>query len=450
MNRHDRKKRRLTKKLQAMSEGEKSQLDIESLLLSSRTSTSIGGVSNSYTTYESQVTESYKKYNSESDWGNQQFKSVADIRISFIAGEGVSVAAKNPTFIKWITNFVKENKAFGSMFFNSVIGAELTGKCLYTLRPRPGEYPKIIRVPYTPDQPYEVVLSDCWDPSSVIDVVINQNGHKQSLGLPNFVYIRTGGDDTGVNLTTTKCGAILNDAENYDRAVKDIRRLNHVLARITATFKTESEAETTALYALLKKMRWKIGESFIGTATMKYETVGTGAHQNLKDELSTTIKNIASVTGVPVHWVGWTDLMSNRSTADSLYDTIGTATVRERTLFSEGIYDLIIKAQELYIDSGGTDIKKIYTDFEVKIPVIDFSKFLETVRGLSIAYNDKAISRADYQNQMPGIDPIATEKALKAEQKEEEKNLVKMADLTGSTEKPEETEENKEDIPEEE
>jgi len=432
------------KKLQAMSEGQKSQLDIESLLLASRSSFSIGGVNNSYTTYESQVREAYKKYNSEAEWGNQQFKSVADIRISFIAGEGVSVAAKNQTFIKWLNNFVKKNKAFGSMFFNSVIGAELTGKCLFTLRTVPGEYPQIVRVPYSPDQPYEVVLSDFWDPSSVVDVVIKKGGKTESLGLPNFIYIRTGGDDIDINRTTAKCGAILNDAENYDRAVKDIRRLNHVLARITPIFQTKDEAETNKLANFLKKWKWKIGQTFVGTAKMTYETVGTGAHQNLKDELSTTIKNIASVTGVPVHWVGWTDLMSNRSTADSLYDTIGTATVRERTLFSEGIYDLIVKAQELYIDSGGTDINKVYTDFEVKIPVIDFSKFLETVRALSIAYNDDVISRSDYQNMIPGIDPLATEKALKAEQKEEEKKLVKMADLTGSGKQ------NNQNIPEEE
>ncbi len=436
------------KKIQAMSEGQKSQLDIESLLLASRSSSTIGGISNSYTTYDSQVSESYKKYNSEADWGNQQFKSVADIRISFIAGEGVSVAAKNPAFIKWLNNFIKENKAFGSMFFNSVIGAELTGKCLYTLRARPGQYPKIVRVPYTPDQPYEVVLSDSWDPSSVVDVTIKKGGTNQSLGLPNFVYIRTGGDDTRVNQTTTKCGAILNDTENYDRASKDIRRLNHVLARITPTFETKDQAETDSLVTYLKKFRWKIGQAFIGTAKMKYETVGTGAHANLKDELSTTIKTIASVTGVPVHWVGWTDLMSNRSTADSLYDTIGTATVRERTLFSEGIYDLIIKAQELYIDSGGTDINKIYTDFEVSIPVIDFSKFLETVRALSIAYNDKVISRSDYQNLLPSIDPIKTEKALKAEQKEEEKSIVRMAKFDQETKQI--NIEDKTDIPEEE
>lgn len=443
MPKQTRKERKKRKRIQAMSEGQKSAMNIENLLFASREASSIGGISNSYTTYESQVMECYSKYNSESSWGNQQFKAVADIRISFIAGEGVSVAAKNQKFVKWLEKFVKNNKAFGSMFFDSVIGAELTGKCLYTLRTSPGAYPKIVRIPYSTNKPYSVVLSDSWDPSSIIDVVITIAGETRSLGLPNFVYIRTGGDDTEVNKTTTKVGAILNDAENYDRAAKDIRRLNHVLARITPTFETKDEAETNALIELLKKFRWKIGQAFIGTAKFKYETVGTGAIANLKDELSTTIKTISSITGVPVHWAGWTDLMSNRSTADSLYDTIGTATVRERTLFSEGIYDLIVKAQELYIDSGGTDISIVETDFEVRIPVIDFSKFLETVKALSIAYNDDVISRSDYQNMLPGIDPLATEKALKVEKREEEKQLIKMTNI-------QQINQNNQNIPEEE
>lgn len=413
-------------KLQAMTEAAHQNVNIENLFLSRVANAGIGGVANSYTNYGQQVAESYRKYNGMANFGNQQYRAVVDIRTSFIAGEGISITSEDDKFNKWVEKFALLNHFSGSSFFDSVLGSELTGKALFTLRVMPGEYPKVLRIPYKESKPYKVILADEWDPSSVIDIQKKTNlGTFQSLGLANFTYIRTGGDDTTVNDTTTKTGLILNDCENYDRAVKDIRRLNHTVSRITPTFKTSTEAETNKLVKVLKQWGWKIGQAFAGTAEMKYETAGTGAVDNLKGELSTTIKNISSTSGVPVHWVGWVDLVSNKALGESLYDTIGNATVRERTLFSEGIYELIVKAQQLYIDSGGTDIRKVTTDFEVKIPLVDFSRFLDTVKALTIAYGDEVISRGDYQNMLPGINPLLTEKAIQAEQKEAEKSIVK-------------------------
>lgn len=441
MKKLSRKKRREYKKIQALTEGAKANVDLENLLFAQVNASNIGGISNSYSTYASQVIEGYRKYNSEATWGNQQFRSLVDIRTSFIAGEGLSIAAKNEKFIKWLEKFAKKNKVFASGFFDAVLGSELTGKCLYTLSvPAPGEIPKVIRIPYTRNNAYKIVLSNQWDPNSVSDVVKDKKGGgTESLGLTNFVYIRTGGDDTEVNNTTTKAGATLNDCENYDRAIKDIRRLNHVLARITPTFTTKGENETNKLVAKLKAKAWKIGQAFIGTAKFAYETVGTGAHSNLESELSTCIKNISALTGVPVHWVGWVDLVSNKALGESLYDTIGNATIRERTLFAEGIYDLIVKAQELYIDAGGTDISQIEYDFEVRIPVVDFSQFLETVKALSTAFNDGVISKDDYQNQIPGINPLLTNKALKQEERAEEKKMLRTTKINIIPEEEEKT-----------
>ena len=63
--------------------------------------------------------------------------------------------------------------------------------------------------------------------------------------------------------------------------------------------------------------------------------------------------------------------MSNRSTADSLYEMIKHATLSERLIWEEAIYDVILKAQEMYIDEGGTDIA-LEKDFEVKLPLLDY------------------------------------------------------------------------------
>ena len=64
MKKLSRKQKREYKKIQAMSsEGSKANVDLENLLFAQVNSTKIGGVSNNYSTYSSQVIEGYRKYN---------------------------------------------------------------------------------------------------------------------------------------------------------------------------------------------------------------------------------------------------------------------------------------------------------------------------------------------------------------------------------------------------
>ena len=409
-------------KIQAMAaEGSNGNIDIENAIYMTNVSKGVPGTTNNYKAYNEQVNETYKKYNGRATWGNQQARAVLDIRSSFISGGGVSMASKNDKFKKWYKNFIRNNQILGSRFFDAILGAEITGKCLFNIKPvKDGGYPRVIRIPYNENNAYRVVLDDPYDPDSVSDIVVDVEGVDKSLGLQNFVYIRTGGDDLEVNETTTRTGVILNDLESYDRALKDLRLNNHVTARITPTFETQSDKETNEISTKLKRTGWKIGKAYVGTAKFRYASPATGTIENLKAEMATCIKTIAAPTGVPVHWIGWTDLMANRSTADSLNKSLQNATIRERSLFVEGIYNLVLKAQELYIDGGGTDISEVVTDFSIVIPMIDINELLDTIKAMSFAFKDGIISRSDYQNHIPGIDPIKTEEALAAEREEAE------------------------------
>lgn len=407
-----------SRKVQAMGEGGKDNMDLENALYATTSGETVGGTTNKYKTYSSQVNECYRKYNGEATWGNQQTRAVLDIRSAFISGGGVTIASSDDKFNAWYEKFLVNNRILSSRFFDIVLGTEITGKALLTMAVKPGEYPRVLRIPYHSEMAYKVVLEVAYDPSSVIDVTVDKGGVQKSLGLSNFVYIRTGGDDRDVNCTTTKTGIVLNETENYDRALKDLRRTNHVVSRITPTFETAGEKETKEVADNLRKSRWRIGKAFVGTAKFAYKSPGTGSVDNLKSEMATSIKTISAVTGAPVHWIGWTDLMSNRSTADSLYETLKNATVRERSLISDGLYDLIVKAQELYIDNGGTGITEVTRDFSVSIPIIDMTEFVDLVKGLSTAYADGVISKMDYQNSLPGIDPLKTNQAIEKEQKD--------------------------------
>jgi hypothetical protein len=232
-----------------------------------------------------------------------------------------------------------------------------------------------------------------------------------------------GGDDTDSKDTTTKIGLVLNDIENYDRALKDMRRLNQILARITPTFKTSSKNETMQLLEWLNASSWDMGDAFIGTASFKYEVPSTGAHQNIVSELVANVKAISATTSVPVHWLGYVDLMSNRATAETLYEMVNNGTIVERTSWVDFLKALIIKAQEIYIDKGGKMIKKVNTDFTLTIPLISFGKMLERIQALSTAYADRAISMADYRGGLPGLNPLETKAAIAKEEKEAAKAM---------------------------
>ena len=437
-------KRKLLRTIQSTySEGSRDYLMIESYLTGQRLNVSIPGTANAYSTYDSQVAETYRKYNSLASFGNQQTRAIIDLRTAFIAGEGISISCENEQTAAWIEDFLSKNLLDGPNFINAVKGSEIAGQALFILREsewfNQEFYLKVLRVPYSIKIPYRPVYKDSVIRDEVMDMMIKKDGYWQSAGFKDFIYVRTGGDDANTQGPVTRTGIVLTDIENYDRAIKDMRRNNHIFARITPVFTTESDSETLNLKKQLEDLKWQIGEAFIGTAKFGYASPGTGAYENLESELVATIKTISSVTGIPVHWLGFVDLMSNRSTADTLYELIKNATILERQVWETSIYFLIVKAQELYIDGGGENLS-LNTDFEVRLPLIDFNEFLNRVKGLSLAFADSVISQDDYMHMLPGIDPLKTKRALVKEKEESEKEMMSLAANFKETEEGEENE----------
>ena len=418
-------------KIQSMvPEGGKENIIIESLLTANRLGTSIPGTTNGYQTYGSQVMETYRKYNGQADFGNQQTRTIIDLRTAFIAGEGISITTENEQTGNWINKFLDQNDFNGTKFINAVKGSEMSGQSLLLLKPdiwRDNSlYIKISRLPYTISKAYRPVYLDDLIRDDIIAIQIKKDGIWVMSGLDNFVYVRTGGDDTNSFDAVTKVGVILTDVENYDRAIKDMRRNNHVFARITPAWKTNTDAEAKTILKQISQTKWKIGDVFAGPAEFDYKTPGQGAHENLSFELVATIKNISSVTGIPVHWLGYVDLMSNRSTAETLYEMIKNGTINERSAWEVATYDTILKAQEMYIDAGGTELGKLDDDFQVNMPLISFSNFFEIIKGYSLALADGAVSIDDYRSIIPGTNPIDTKRAVELAKKESEDELIRV------------------------
>lgn len=409
-------------------EGIRRKVKLDSLLYGTPLDTSIPGLVNNYTTYEEQTEAIYEKYNGFDLYGNQQTRAIIDIRSAFIGGEGLSISCKNGATAKWIEKFLSDNLLNGSNFLDAVKASEMAGFSLLALDYKEKDDKKgvkVRRLKYHPDRPIKIKYDDDRFNDTIVQISMKKGESFEPLNIKDYIYVRTGGDDSNRYGPTTRTGIVLTDIENYDRALKDVRRNNHVFARVTPTFEVANESEAKNLKLWLQTIQWKIGTAFIGKAKFKYESPGTAAYENLATEMTLNLKAITAATSVPVHWLGHVDMMSNRSTADSMFETIKNGTISERLTWQEAMYNLILKAMEMDIDNGG-ELTKLNPDFEVKIPLIDFAGFVDLVRGLSMAYADTAISMDDYRNSLPGIDPLKTEKAVEAEQKVQEEKLVKM------------------------
>lgn len=399
----------LEKQIQA-TEGAISNVILESLLTSTPLNTA--GAENIYTTYSAQTNAIYKKYNGRDTLGNWQLRGVVDTRSAFIAGEGPSVICKDDKTSEFLDNFLQFNKMYGSKFFNAVKQAEMEGReLLYLKKDDKNRNIKVLRhrSQYCGGKEYEVIYKDNNDPDSIDSVLIKQKDGKKERLKEEFIYVITGGDGSNTYETTTRAGLVLWEIESYDRTKNAMRKNNHLFGKVTPVFTSENPQDVANFKALAKSKDWKIGD-VISALKGNFDLVvpDVGAMENLKAEQVTCAKAISFNTGIPVHWMGYTDLMSNRSTADSLYETINNATILERSVWEEGLYMLCVKAQEIAIDAGyyeGT----VNTDFEVKIPLISFSKMREHVMSLSLAYGDGAISLQDYRNRLPGINPYKTQ-----------------------------------------
>jgi hypothetical protein len=62
------------------------------------------------------------------------------------------------------------------------------------------------------------------------------------------------------------------------------------------------------------------------------------------NEIITLAKIISGTTGVPVHFLGLPDLLSNRATADNLMELVWASTVKERETWNSAYTEILKKA----------------------------------------------------------------------------------------------------------
>jgi hypothetical protein len=370
---------------------------------------------NQYITYEQQQQKIYQGYQCKCDFGTSYIADVLDKRTNLIISEGLSITANKAGTQKFINEFIDCNKLDGSKLIELVLISEMEGRILNLIYPKvekEGTEIKVKNIRFRKTK-YKLI-PDTNNTEDIETVIINDStGNPISYNDDQFVYSYSG---ISFEDDPIPCiASILTNCEYADRALYDIRRSNHIFGHPTPNIETQDINQQKKIKNDIDQHEWKIGDVLIGSK-LSYPQPPNST-ELLKGEISLHLKIISSRTGIPVHWLGWTDLMSNRATALELRDFISTCIKDEKIRIREHVRELICKSMKMAVDNG-VENAMYDEDFEVDVPDVS----IETVKALSETwqplYEADIISKFDIQNKIPGINPLKTNRQIEKEKKE--------------------------------
>jgi hypothetical protein len=343
-------------------------LDWETFMTGQRDSSTSANTGNNYPAFDEAITELSRKYEGEASWGCDQARTIIDCRSAFIIGNGIQVIEIDPITGKavleptgkyqkeqeFIQQFIEHNNLDEEAVQEYAKEAELEGRVLFKLIPNIEKKQIDLRFLSYNTNHYKVV-ANAVDYLKYEKVVYKLKGQDVTLNAGEFVYKKFAGRVDKVNDLMPKTATILRKLEDLDKAMKDLRSINNLFASPTPHFNCEDKNTATELYKLLKDMNWKIGK-FLVTSKTQFAMVGADAAgaECLTKEIVNICKVISGVVGIPVHFLGLPDLMSNRSTSTDMFEMIIASTNRERKTWIgayEEVFSLAMKISNIAFGS---------------------------------------------------------------------------------------------------
>lgn len=339
---------------------------------------------NPYQQYSRQVAETSRKFESRAKWGNQPTRTIIELRAAFIVGGGISAqwadnANTEGPELDYIKEFMRLNRLDAGLHLDWAKESQIEGKFLARLMPSAeGDRQIACRfIPWT--QHGYVIVTDPQDYAIYREAVYRVNGGEDWLSgdlnvsnlianfatldtktgeivrikEPDFIYATFGGRAHKVNICPTRIGSILRNIEAVDKGLEDWREINRLYGRPTPVFTAETTEQAQAVASYVTSTNWTIGDAVcLGGATFALIGPPTGGMESIREEIVANMKVISSATGIPIHYLGFVDLMSNRSTAEDLSGTVSPATADDRATW-QGWYNtmarkVLQKANDLY------------------------------------------------------------------------------------------------------
>ena len=386
------------------------------------------GYCNTHTDYLQQVNELYRMLEGSALYGGEQSKAILGYRTSFLAGEGLHVAAETTELQEWIESWLEREGLDGRMLSDAVEDTEVCGHVLWTVDDlgRATRHPSFVGYEgYTPDfylgsqSSLFGWMQPAWWPSFTgvrltgIQTRVTGTNYGPWLEEPRdrFVYVRTGGHGNVARFPapTTRLCLIIDSIKNYDRAVREARKLNNETSRQVQALEHSGEDDAPDLELERKYYQenpLQDGDMVITRGQFRIHHSDAGAVETLKTEAAMIVKDLSGVTGVPPHWLGYVDLLSNRATAYSLFETVAAGTHVERLSWEKGMRELIRIAVRVLDGPPGK--------FEVTMPLLSFQQFASRNEALMELHDRGLIGDADVHGQLPfrvqDADPARSER----------------------------------------
>jgi hypothetical protein len=377
---------------------------------------------NKYKNYASQVAAAYKMYNATADFGGDMLGGCVDMRVAMIAGEGVSLSSENEATQVYLDKFAEKNQLQGSRLLRMIEMGELEGKTLLQLSPTDKDkaYVKMRALSWQ-SLKYKVETKP-EDPEEPTSITYTKDGKPQSINIKSAVYVRLGGCATDVNDTPNRHHRILTDYENMSRAKYDLNKNTRLFGKVIPTWKTVDDKESRSIKKEMESDDFDIGHGFVGAAEMGLlEPTGNAANA-IEKMFVLYLKIVSAGTGIPVQWLAWPELLSNRSTAENMVEAMNAATKKERLVWEEKLHEAIEKGMDIAIDAG-FETNAIKDDFTVTLPFVSIEMLKLILEVYMPMEEAKLFSKKTLRDITPlGLNWRAEDKQIAREQKEAMKN----------------------------
>jgi len=375
---------------------------------------------NQYTDYKTAINEISKKYEGTATWGIQQIRNIIDVRAAFTVGQGIKLVQKDGSQtesreFKLLKEFVQFNNLDEEGPIDLAKESEIEGRCLVKLfaniEKKQIEYRFIsysvnsYKIETDPEDYKKYTKASYRNTVAQKDV---------SLDSEDFIYKKFAGRIEKVNDIMPKVAMVLRQCEDLDKALADWREMNKLFAAPTPYFECLTEEAAKKMQDALRLLNWKIGKAFAGTAKFSLVGITDSGKDSLEKEIITNAKMISGAVGVPVHFLGFPDLMSNRSTSTDLFEFIMASTAKERSVWAGFYEEMFDKA----IKKANVDFKFNLEPGKVKVEILQVSdaKIQELASVWLPLYTGNVIDLDYMLSKIPDIDPKKVKTALNEKQ----------------------------------
>lgn len=311
----------------------------------------------SYTTRTKLIEGVSRKYAATDRYGSELVQRIVKIRSAFVMSGGVDARPidegdRDSLEMEFIQEFIKQNNLDGA--FAQALGDEkvIEGQILVNLSwvedPNSpfGGYARMDYFSWYSTR-YEITYID-GSPSRGMKSATYTGSDGQPVTIPN-TYAALMKFNARINDTygTSDFGGVLTVLDNLSKGLDQWFAMNWLFAHPTPFFETENNEEAVKLMEHLVDQRWKLGQFFAGHAKMDLKS-GAGDSGSIEKKITMDIRIASGKTGVPVQFLGFPDLMSNRATADNTMEPVEVIALAEQKVWVTGFQELFDKAIDLF------------------------------------------------------------------------------------------------------